>query len=388
MPEKRDYYEVMGVARGASADEIKKSYRRKARELHPDVNRENPHAEEQFKELGEAYEVLSDPQKRTLYDRYGHAALNGAAGRGGGSTVFDEFGFGDIFETFFGGGGGMQRPDTRGSDLRYDLVITLEEAFSGVERTIHFPHMTVCATCRGAGSESGAPVPCPACAGTGQRRQMSNNFFGMQFSTVTPCDRCNATGQLITNPCKACRGEGRARVTEDLTVRIPPGVDTGSRIRHRGKGDMGLRGAQSGDLIVMIGVREHSVFKRRGSDLFCEVELPFTVAALGGKLPVPSMSGDTEVDIPAGTQGGHTFRLRGRGMPNLDAGHLGDLYVVVSVQVPTDLSARQRELLRELARERGEEVNTAHKGLFQKMKDAVEDVVDDLRGSGAAPENR
>jgi molecular chaperone DnaJ len=380
MTAKRDYYEVIGVAREASAEEIKKSYRRKARELHPDVNRENPHAEEQFKELGEAYEVLSEPQKRAVYDRYGHEALNGS-GRGA-DTVFNEFGFGDIFETFFGGGGGMQRPDPRGADLRYELIITLEEAFSGIERTIHYPHLAMCATCRGTGSESGAPVACPACAGTGQRRQVSNNFFGMQFSTVTPCDRCNATGELISNPCKSCRGEGRVRVTDDLTVRIPPGVDTGSRIRHRGKGDMGLRGAQPGDLIMVIGVREHPVFKRRGSDLFCEIELPFTVAALGGKLPVPSMSGDTEVDVPAGTQTGHTFRLRGRGMPNLDAGHLGDQYVVVSVQVPTDLSVRQRELLRELARERGEEVNV-HKGLFQKVKDAVEDVVEDLRGTGA-----
>jgi len=380
MAEKRDYYEVVGVAREASAEEIKKAYRRKARELHPDVNRENPHAEEQFKELGEAYEALSDPQKRAVYDRYGHAALNGS-GRGG-DTVFDEFGFGDIFETFFGGGGGMQRSDPRGSDLRYDLVLTLEEAFSGVERTIHYPHLAVCPTCRGTGSESGAPIPCPACAGTGQRRQVSNNFFGMQFSTVTPCDRCNATGEIIANPCKACRGEGRVRVTEELTVRVPPGVDTGSRIRHRGKGEMGLRGAQPGDLIVAIGVREHAVFTRRGVDLLCEVGLPFTVAALGGKLPVPSMSGETEVDVPAGTQTGHTFRLRGRGMPNLDAGHLGDQYVVVTVKVPTDLTARQRELLHELAGERGEAVNT-HKGLFRKMKDRVEEVVDDLRGAGA-----
>ncbi|MHB0935481.1 MAG: molecular chaperone DnaJ [Armatimonadota bacterium] len=380
MADKRDYYEVMGVAREATAEEIKKAYRRKARELHPDVNRDNPHAEEQFKELGEAYEVLSDAQKRAVYDRYGHAALNG--GRGGADMGFgDEFGFTDIFESFFGGGG-MRRPDPRGSDLRYDLVMTLEEAFSGAERTIHYPHLAVCPTCRGAGAESGGPVPCPACAGTGQRRQVSNNFFGMQFSTVTPCDRCNATGELITNPCKTCRGEGRVRVTEELAVRVPPGVDTGSRIRHRGKGDMGLRGAASGDLIVMIGVREHEIFKRRGADLFCEVELPFTIAALGGKLGVPSMSGETEVDVPAGTQPGHTFRLRGRGMPNLDAGHVGDQYVIVSVKVPTDLNARQRDLLRELAKERGEEVN-AHKGLFQKVKDKVEDVVEDLRGNGA-----
>jgi len=378
MADKRDYYEVLGVAREATAEELKKAYRRKARELHPDVNRENPHAEEQFKELGEAYEVLSDAQKRAVYDRYGHAALNG--GRGG-ETIFDEFGFGDIFETFFGGSG-MRHQDPRGADLRYNLEITLDEAFAGVDRTIHYPHLAVCPTCRGAGSESGGPVPCPACAGTGQRRQVSNNFFGMQFSTVTPCDRCGATGEIIPNPCKPCRGEGRVRVSEELTVHVVPGVETGSRIRHRGRGDMGLRGAQSGDLIVAIAVTEHPVFKRRGSDLFCEVELPFTVAALGGKLPVPSMSGATEVEIPAGTQTGHTFRLRGRGMPNLDSGHLGDQYVIVSVKVPTDLSARQRDLLRELAHERGDEVN-AHKGLFQKVKDVVEDVVDDLRGNGA-----
>jgi molecular chaperone DnaJ len=303
-------------------------------------------------------------------------------GGGGGDPFYSgDFGGGisDIFESFFGGGG-MQRPDQRGADLRYDIELTLEEAFSGIERTIHYPHMTVCGTCRGVGSESGSPVPCPACAGTGQRRQVSNNFFGMQFSTIIPCDRCGATGEIISNPCKTCHGEGRVRAAEELTVRIPPGVDTGSRIRHRGKGDMGLRGAQPGDLIIAVSVREHSFYKRRASDLFCEVALPFTIAALGGKLAVETLSGSTEVEVPAGTQTGQTFRLRGRGMPNLDSGHLGDQYVIVSVAVPTDLSARQRELLRELAQERGEEVN-AHKGLFQKVKDAV----DDLRGGAKEP---
>jgi len=383
MAEKRDYYEVIGVTRDVSAEELKKAYRRKARELHPDVNRDNPHAEEHFKELGEAYDVLSDPQKRAVYDRFGHAGMQGAAGGGyGGGGYGAETIFGDIFENFFGGGMGGNRQDPRGADLRYDMQITLEEAASGVERTIHYPHMVACATCRGVGSAAGAPVKCPACAGTGQRRQTSNSFFGMQFATVAPCDRCSATGEIITDPCKTCGGDGRVRMQEELAVRIPPGVDTGSRIRHRGKGDMGLRGAQQGDLIVLIAVKAHPVFQRRGSDLLCQAELPITIAALGGKLRVPTLdnANGAEVDIAAGTQTGYTARLRGRGLPNLDNGTIGDQYVVVNVKVPTDLSARQKELLRELAQERGEEVNV-HKGLFQKMKEVVEDVVEDLRGS-------
>ncbi len=375
MADKRDYYEVLGVERGAAPEEIKKAYRRKARELHPDVNRTDPQAEDRFKELGEAYEVLGDANKRAAYDRFGH---DGPSAMGGHFTG-EEFGFSDLFESFFGAGNRMTRPDPRGADLRYDMEITLEDAAFGAERVIRVPHQATCPTCHGVGAEHGNPVPCPACAGTGQRRQSSSNLFGMQFTTVIPCDRCGATGEIITNPCITCNGTGRTRISEEITVNVPRGVDTGSRIRFRGKGDAGLRGAQAGDLLVAVHVRQHAVFQRRGADLFCEVLLPFGTAALGGKLTVPTLDGDGEVDIPTGTQPGSVFRLRGKGMPDLHGGHLGDLHAVVSLAVPTDLTPRQRELLEEYAEERGENIDHKAKSVFQKVKEAVEDVVDEYR---------
>lgn len=384
MAEKRDYYEVLGVNRNATPDELKKAYRGLARKLHPDVNREDPNAEEHFKELGEAYDALGDPQKRAVYDRYGHAGMSGGMGSGnfgGGAQFGGDFNVGDIFETFFGGG--MQtntRPDPRGDDLRYDIEITLEDAAFGVKRTIRVPHQGTCPTCSGRGSEHGEPIPCPACAGTGQRRQVASNFFGMQFTTMVPCDRCNATGEIISDPCVSCGGAGRTRINEELTAEIPPGVDTGSRIRFRGKGDAGLRGAKSGDLLLFINVKQHDVFQRRGMDLLREAKLPFTTAALGGHLLVTTLDGEEAMDVPPGTQTGQAFRLRGKGMPNLNnpQSH-GDLHVVVTVEVPTDLNAHQRELLRELAQERGEDVEHKPKSVFQKVKAAVEEVVDDYR---------
>jgi len=379
MAEKRDYYEVLGVGRDASADELKKAYRQQARQVHPDINRDDPHAEERFKELGEAYEVLNDPQKRATYDRFGHGGLNGSFG-GGGSTVF-EGGFGDLFESFFGGMGGQTgRPDPRGDDLRYDLEITLEDAAAGTERAIHFAHQTVCGNCHGTGvGEGGIIKPCSTCRGTGQRRQTTSNLFGMQFSTVTACEQCSATGEIITQPCRACGGQGRLRTTEELTVTIPAGVDTGSRIRYRAKGDAGLRGASAGDLMIVMHLRQHAVFQRRGPDLLCEIELPFSIAALGGEMTVPGLDGDFSLDVPAGTPTGHTFRMRGKGMPQLNSTHRGDQYIVVTIVVPTDLTARQRELLTEYAHERGETAGHKPKGVFQRVKDAVEDVVEDYR---------
>jgi len=378
MAEKRDYYEVLGVGRTATPEEIKKAYRQQARRLHPDVNRDDPHAEEHFKELGEAYEVLSDVQKRAAYDRFGHAGFSGGMG-GGAESPFGDFGINDIFESFFGGGGQMQRPDPRGADLRYDVEITLEEAAFGTERTIRVPHLGGCETCHGTGAETGGPIPCPACHGTGQRRQTSTNFFGMQFSTIAPCEQCGATGEVIPHPCRTCGGQGRLRVVEELALKIPAGVDTGSRIRHRGKGDAGVRGAEAGDLMVVIHVKQHARFQRRGLDLISEMPLPFTTAALGGKLMVPTLDGEEELTIPPGTQTGHLLRLRGKGMPELNSTHRGDLHVMVNVVVPTDLPPRQRELLRELAHERKENVDFKPKNVFQKVKEAVEEVVDDYR---------
>lgn len=377
MSEKRDYYEVLGVARDATAEEVKKAYRRKARELHPDVNPGDPTAEERFKELGAAYEALSDPQKRAVYDRFGHAGMGGGMGAGGGSP-FDggDFGINDIFESFFGVGAGGGRPDPRGADLRYNLEITLEEAATGIERTIHFPHQTTCATCHGSGAKSGRATACVACGGTGQRRQVSSNIFGMQFATMAPCDRCGGTGEIITDPCPTCGGHGRTQTREELQVRIPPGVDTGSRIRFRGKGDAGLRGAQTGDLIAFVHVRQHPVFERRGADLLCQVEMPFATAALGGKLQVTTLvDGQAELDIPAGTQPGQAFRVRGKGMPDRQRSQHGDLHVIVTIPVPTDLTAHQQELLREFAAERGDNTDHKRKNVFQRMKEAVEDVI-------------
>ncbi|MHB9130184.1 MAG: molecular chaperone DnaJ [Armatimonadota bacterium] len=380
MAAKRDYYEVLGADRNASPEELKKAYRRLARQHHPDVNRDDPEAEERFKELGEAYDALSDPQKRAAYDRYGHAGLNGMGGMGGhGSSVFEEFNVSDIFESFFGGMGQPSRPDPRGSDLGYEMEITLEEAASGVERQIRVPHQGVCGSCNGSGAEHGAAIPCPACAGTGHRRQTGTNFFGMHMTTVVPCDRCSGTGEIVPNPCSTCAGTGRVREVQEVLVQVPPGVDTGSRIRYRGKGDTGFRGAQAGDLMVGLRVQPHKTFERRGTELICEIPLPFTTAALGGKLAVPTLDGGTTVDVPAGTQTGHAFRVRGKGMPDLHSSRHGDLHVVVTVTVPTDLTGRQRELLRELAGERGENVEHTTKSVFQKVKEVVEDVVGEYR---------
>jgi molecular chaperone DnaJ len=377
MADKRDYYEVLGVSRDASPDEVKKAYRAKARQLHPDINRDDPHAEEHFKELGEAYDVVSDPQKRAAYDRFGHAGLSGAAGGGRGAGYDDMFG--DILGGFFNMGGmGGGRPSNRGNDLRYDLEVTLEEAAFGGERTVRFPHQTVCGTCHGTGSENGRVTTCVACGGSGQR-QANAGFLGMQFTTVTPCDRCGATGQIITNPCAACHGVGRTRTMDEITVTVPPGVDSGMYIEYTGKGDAGLRNGPAGDLAVVFHVKAHAVFSRKGADLICEQSLPFTTASLGGKATVPTLDGTAEIDVPPGTQPGHIFHLKGKGMPSQRGTHRGDQHIVVGIEVPTDLTNKQRELLRELAVERGENIDHKPKGVFQKVKEAVGEVVDEYR---------
>lgn len=378
MAAKRDYYEVLGVEQGASPDELKRAYRRLARELHPDVNQEDPHAEEHFKELGEAYEVLSDAQKRAIYDRYGHAGLDSAAGMGG--HAGNPFGDVDsIFESFFGGmGRGQQQPDRRGGDRRVDVDISLEEAAVGIDRTVRVSHYVPCGTCNSRGSEGRGPVKCPACAGMGQVRSTAG-FLGMQFTQVVPCERCGGTGEIVTDPCRTCQGQGRVAGTEELSVHIPAGSESGLRIRYSSRGDSGLRGAPAGDLYVNITVRRHRVFERHGHDLACEVKLPFTTAALGGKLHIPTLNGEHELTIPPATATGHVFRIRGEGMPALNTTARGDLHVVVTVDVPTDLPHRQQELLRELAAERGENVEYHRKSVFRRVADAVTEVVDDYK---------
>lgn len=377
----QDYYELLGVAKGANDEELKKAYRKKAVQFHPDKNPGNKEAEEMFKKVSEAYEVLKDPQKRAAYDRYGHAAFQqgGAAGpRGGGGggfhDPFDIFrdvfgggggggGGGGIFEEMFGGGGG-RGGDRDGADLRYDLEITLEEAAQGIEKEITFRKAVTCERCHGNGAEPGSKkVTCPTCKGHGQVRRSG----GIITFTQT-CPTCGGAGQKIEKPCNACRGEGRTAKTTKLNVRVPAGVETGSRLRSSGNGEAGLAGGQAGDLYIVINVREHELFERHGSDLFCEIPIKFTLATLGGSIEVPTLTGKASLKIPAGTQSGTTFRLKGKGMPSLRGGAAGDQLLRVHVEVPQSLSSEQRKILEEFARVSGDADEPMAKSFFDKAK--------------------
>jgi len=351
---KRDYYEVLGVGRGASADEIKKAYRSKAKELHPDRNQDNPQAEAQFKEVNEAYDVLKDDTRKAAYDRYGHAAFDGGMGggaRGGArqgdfASAFSDV-FEDLFGDFMGGGGGRGGGRTRasrGSDLRYNLRVTLEEAYSGVQKTINVPSTVACGSCNGTGAEGGAePETCPTCSGMGKVRAQQG-FFTVERA----CPTCGGLGQRIKNPCRTCQGAGRVEKERQLSVNIPAGVETGTRIRLAGEGEAGMRGGPSGDLYIFIEVREHPLFQRDGVTLFCRVPVSMTAAALGGEVEVPTIDGGrSAVKIPAGAQNGKQMRLRGKGMPALRGGGSGDMLIELAVETPVNLTARQRELLRE-----------------------------------------
>ncbi len=377
MANKRDYYEVLGVAKGASAEELKKAYRKLAVQYHPDKNPGDASAEEKFKELGEAYEVLSDPEKRAAYDRFGHNAFaqGGGMPRGGaGGDPFDIFrdvfggggGGGGIFEQFFGGGGGGgQGGAQRGSDLRYDLQIRLEEAASGVEKDIEVTKPDTCPDCGGSGGESGSKaVSCRDCGGRGQVLR-TRGFF----QVAQTCAKCQGAGKTVDKPCKRCGGEGRRNQASKIRLRIPAGIEDGSRLRTSGKGEAGLRGQPSGDLYVVVHIKEHEVFERDGENLFCEVPLPFTVAALGGELEVPTLSGSAKIKIPAGTQNGRVFKLRERGMPLLNSSVRGDLMVRVVVEVPTKLNDEQRKKLEEFSALMGDENSPMQKGFFDKVKD-------------------
>jgi molecular chaperone DnaJ len=368
---KRDYYEVLGVGRSATPEEIKRAFRRLARQHHPDVNPTDSEAEERFKEIGEAYEVLSDPQKRQQYDMFGHTAnqqQNGGADFGGFG------GFGDIFDAFFGGGfEGRTRQaarDTRGADIRADIEITLEEAASGVEKTIRVTRQVTCPECAGKGGRAGSgPITCLVCHGSGRIRQTSG-IFGMQFTSVGVCERCQGEGTVIADPCTVCQGKGRVRKSEQLQVQIPAGADTGHRLRLEGQGDAGLRGGPIGDLYIFIHLLPHDVFERRGTELICEVPIPFSIAALGGKLKVPTLDGNEDLHIPAGTQTGATFRIRGKGLPDPNGYARGDEHVIVKLVVPTKLTTKQRQLLREYAKDAGEHADD-DKGILERVKDVL-----------------
>ncbi|MEL7282674.1 MAG: molecular chaperone DnaJ, partial [Pseudomonadota bacterium] len=366
----------LGVSRGASADEIKKAYRSKAKELHPDRNKDNPDSETAFKEAGEAYDILKDPEKKAAYDRFGHAAFEGGTGAGarpgGGfhqqgdfASAFSDV-FDDLFGDFMGGGrgGGARQRAARGSDLRYNLRVTLEEAYSGLQKTINVPTSVVCDACDGTGAEGGAePTTCPTCSGMGKVRAQQG-FFTVERT----CPTCNGLGQIISNPCKVCHGHGRVEKDRSLSVNIPAGVETGTRIRLGGEGEAGMRGGPSGDLYIFIEVEKHAIFEREESNLFCRVPVSMSTAALGGDIEVPTIDGGrSRVKIPEGSQSGRQMRLRSKGMPALRGGAPGDMFIELAVETPVNLTGRQKELLREFT-ELSENNNPESKSFFSSVK--------------------
>ncbi len=339
---KRDYYEVLGIGRDADEAELKKAYRRLAMKYHPDRNPDDQEAEEKFKEVSEAYEILSDARKRAAYDQYGHAGVDPGMGGGQGGSNFSDI-FGDVFSDFFGGSRGGRGGAQRGSDLRYTLDLTLEEAVRGTSVTIRVPTLVECTECSGSGARKGtSPSTCTTCGGVGQVR-MQQGFFSVQQT----CPRCHGTGKMITDPCPACHGQGRIEEQKTLSVKVPAGVDTGDRIRLAGEGEAGSMGGPNGDLYVVINVREHPIFQRDGKHLYCDVPISFVEAALGGELEVPTLDGRVKLKIPEGTQTGKQFRLRNKGVTPVRGGGAGDLICRVVVETPVNLSSRQRELLEE-----------------------------------------
>jgi molecular chaperone DnaJ len=369
---KRDYYEVLGVERDASEKEIKKAYRRVAMKFHPDRNPDDKDSEEKFKEASEAYEILSDSQKRNAYDQYGHDAVNGNAGHGAGAGNFSDI-FGDVFgDIFGGGGGGRSRGPARGSDLRYNLDVDLEEAVKGTEVKIRIPTMVACKPCDGSGAKKGSsPVSCTTCGGIGQVR-MQQGFFSVQQT----CPNCRGKGKMISDPCTSCYGQGRVEETKTLSVKVPAGVDTGDRIRLTGEGEAGPDGGPNGDLFVQINVREHKIFERDGKHLYCEVPISFTDAALGGELEVPTLSGRVKLKIPEETQTGKLFRLRGKGVAPVRGGSTGDLLCRVAVETPVNLTKSQKELLKQLQSSFEKEGNQSPKksSWFEGVKSFFDDM--------------
>ena len=390
MPEKKDYYEVLGVPKDSSEKDIKGAYRKLAMKYHPDRS-EEPDAEEKFKELSEAYAVLSDPEKRQKYDQFGHAGINsqysqedlfrgvnfedllrgfgfgGGGGRGGGESIFD----------MFFGGGGRSRGPARGRDLRYDIQITLEQAATGLESTIEVPRTENCSTCRGSGAKPGtSPTVCSNCHGSGQITRAQNTPFG-QMVTSSACPKCGGRGQIIVNPCGDCGGTGRVRKSRKINIKIPPGVEDGQHLKLRAQGDAGAQGAESGDLYVIINVMPHPKFQRVDSDLLLESSISFTQAALGAELEVPTLSGRAKIKVPAGTQTGTIFRLRGKGMPRLQGIGAGDLHVKVKIKTPNTLTERQKQLLEAYAAESGEK----KKKQTEKEKSIIDKIVDEVKSA-------
>jgi len=368
----RDPYETLAVSRSATVEEIKISYRKLAMKYHPDRNPGDAAAEESFKEISQAYDILIDPDKRAAYDRYGYAAFQGPGG-GPGAGFHDPFdlfrevfgsGGGGIFEHFFGGSGGGA-DQARGADLRYDLEIKLEEAARGVEKEIEIRKTGRCSACGGSGGGPGAHLhTCPTCRGRGQ--VIATRGF---FQVAQPCPRCHGAGEMFDHPCKVCRGDGRAEITTQIKLKIPAGIEDGSRLRSGGNGEAGLRGAASGDLYVVVHIREHAVFARDGDDLFCEMPVSFVIAALGGEINVPTLEGKASIKVPAGTQNGTVFKLRGKGMPHLRGSGQGQLMVRAVVEVPTKLTAGQRRKLEEFAESCGDQNAPMTRSFLERAKE-------------------
>lgn len=368
----QDYYDLLGVNRTASADDLKKAFRKLAMQHHPDRNKDNKDSEKKFKEINHAYDILKDPEKRAAYDRYGPAAFEGGAGPGGPGGPFQgqgfDFGsvFGEVFEEMFNGGRGGRagRGDQRGQDLRFNLEITLEQAFGGTEATVRVPSSVTCDSCRGSGAEAGSkPQQCPTCHGRGRLRAQQG-FFTIE----RPCHTCHGAGQVIDKPCRTCAGQGRVRREKTLKVNIPAGVEDGTRIRLTGEGEAGARGGPAGDLYVFLSVRRHQLFEREGADIHCRVPISMVQATLGSNIEVPTLDGKmARVNIPAGAQGGHQFRLRGKGMPIMRSSQHGDMYIEINVETPTNLTAKQKELLKEF--ENAGKTSPTSEGFFSKVKE-------------------
>lgn len=378
MADKRDYYEVLGVSKGASDDEIRKAHRKLAKKYHPDLNRDNPEAAEKFKELNEAYEVLSDKDKRAKYDQFGFAGVdpNYGAGQGGFGGGFDMGDLGDIFGSFFGGGfgGGSTRSrrnsPQRGETLQQRIMLSFEEAAFGCEKEITINRTETCEECGGSGAEPGtSPETCSNCRGSGVVTQTQRTPLGM-FQTQGACPNCRGTGKIIRKPCKKCSGAGRVRKSKTLKVNIPAGIDDGQSIQLRGQGGAGVNGGPAGDVIVTISIRPHPIFTREGQDVVCEIPISFAQAALGDTLQVPTIDGKVSYDIPEGTQTGTVFRLKGKGIQNVNGRGRGDQYVRVNIEVPRNLTHRQKELLREFENSTTDENQTQRKGFWDKVRDA------------------
>lgn len=373
---KRDYYEILGVARTASEDEIKKAFRRLAKQYHPDTNKEQG-AEARFIEINEAYEVLSDAQKRATYDRYGHAGM----GNGMGGAGFGDFGsfnsINDLFETFFSGATGTHRRagPQRGADIRYELTITFEEAIFGCQKDIELPRWESCSTCRGNGAQPGTSTTrCSACQGSGEIRRVQQSIFG-QFVNVTMCERCRGEGRVITTPCERCRGQGRTRNNRRVVVNIPAGVDDGINVRVTGEGEVSARGGTPGNLYVVLTVKPHPFFKRQGNDIIYELPISFTQASLGDELEVPTVDNKTTIlKIPAGTQSNRSFRLKGMGVPVVHSSARGDQHVIVKVVTPTNLTPEQKRLLEEFARIEREQNEQNDKSFFRNVFEKTKDI--------------